>query len=399
MLGLSMAAQISTGLIVTGPAFLIPLLHSERHLSLAKAGLLVTAPNIGMMLTLIAWGAVVDRVGERLVLAVGLTLTALAAVGAALASSYVGIGACLLLGGMAAASSNAASGRVVIGWFPPERRGLAMGIRQMAQPIGVALGALTIPVLADDRGLHAALALPAICSAIAAVVVGLFVLDPPRPSRRALAGSSLPNPYRTNSLLWRIHAVSVLLVIPQVTVWTYALVWLQSDRGWSPAAAGLLVTVTQLLGALGRVVAGVWSDRAGSRMRPLRSIAITAAAVMLALGVTDWLGSPLSVVFLIVASVVSVADNGLAFTSVAEISGPFWSGRALGAQNTAQFIAASAVPPVVGAIIGAFGYPLAFAAMAICGVAAAPLVPIVDTAEAMAMGVAASHPIPSAAPV
>jgi MFS family permease len=64
MLGLSMVAQISTGLIVTGPAFLIPLLHSERHLSLAKAGLLVTAPNIGMMLTLIAWGAVVDRVGE-----------------------------------------------------------------------------------------------------------------------------------------------------------------------------------------------------------------------------------------------------------------------------------------------------------------------------------------------
>ena len=232
----------------------------------------------------------------------------------------------------------------------------------------------------------------------AAIVVGLFVLDPPRPSRkRALDVGALPNPYRTSSLLFRIHAVSVLLVIPQVTVWTYALVWLQSDRGWSPAAAGLLVTATQLLGALGRAVAGVWSDRSGSRMRPLKSIAITGAVVMLALGFTDWIDSPLSVFFLIVASVITVADNGLAFTSVAEISGPFWSGRALGAQNTAQFIAASAVPPVVGAIIGAFGYPLAFAAMAVCGMAAAPLAPIVDTAEAMAMGVAASQPIPSPA--
>jgi len=394
-----MTAQISTGMLINGPAFLIPVLHSERHLTLARAGLLVTAPNVGMMLTLIAWGAVVDRVGERWVLAIGLGLTAMAALGAALASSYLWIGTLLLLGGMAAASANAASGRVVIGWFPPERRGLAMGIRQMAQPLGVALAALTIPVLASNRGTHVALLLPAICTASASIACGLFVVDPPRPSRKhAMAGGQLPNPYRQSALLWRIHAVSVLLVIPQFTVWTYALVWLTTDRGWTPTAAGLLVTATQLLGAVGRVGSGVWSDRTGSRMRPLRQIAIAAAVVMLALGFTDWIDSPISVAFLVLASVISVADNGLAFTSVAEISGPFWSGRALGAQNTAQFIAASAVPPVVGAIIGTFGFPLAFAAMAICGVVATPLVPMVDTSEAMAMGVAASEPVPTFSP-
>lgn len=384
-----MAAQISTGMIVNGPAFLIPVLHNERHLSLARAGLLVTAPNVGMMLTLIAWGAVVDRVGERWVLMTGLFLTALAALGASLSSSYVSIGAFLLLGGMAAGSSNAASGRVVIGWFPPERRGLAMGIRQMAQPLGVALAAMTIPVLAANRGLHAALLLPVFLAGATSAACGVLLIDPPRPSRKHLLNSArIVNPYRASSLLWRIHAVSVLLVIPQITVWTYALVWLTSDRGWSPAAAGLLVTATQLLGAFGRVAAGAWSDRVGSRMRPLRSIAIAAAIVMAGLGITDWLGSSLSVLFLVAASVISVADNGLAFTSVAEISGPFWSGRALGSQNTAQFVAASAVPPVVGGLIGAFGYPFAFAVTAICGVLAAPLVPLVDTAEATAMGAA-----------
>lgn len=394
MLGLSMAAQISTGMIVTGPAFLIPELHAERHLSLARAGLLVTMPNIGMMLTLIAWGALVDRVGERWVLAVGLALTALASFGAATASSYLAIGALLGLGGMAAASSNAASGRVVIGWFPPAKRGLAMGIRQMAQPLGVALAALTIPPLAERHGLHGALLLPAVCAAVASVFVGRFVIDPPRPTRSRTSGSRVANPYRTNSVLWRIHAVSVLLVIPQVTVWTYSLVWLTSDRGWSATSAGLMVTVTQVFGAFGRVGAGMWSDRVGSRLRPVRIIAVAAALIMLALGVTDWLGSPLAIACLIGASIVTVADNGLAFTSVAEISGPFWSGRALGMQNTAQFIAGSAVPPVLGALIGAFGFPFAFAAMAVCGFAAAPLVPIVDTAEAMAMG----SPVLQAAP-
>ena len=396
MLALSMLAQISAGMIINGPAFLIPLLHSERHLTLARAGLLVTAPNVGMMLTLIAWGAVVDRVGERWVLTTGLAMTALASLGAALSTSYVAIGAFLVLAGMSSASANAASGRVVIGWFPPERRGFAMGIRQMAQPLGVALAALTIPSLASNAGLRGALLLPAGGAAVASIAVGLFVIDPPRPSRRhALDLGQLPNPYRATSVLWRIHAVSVLLVIPQFTVWTYSLVWLTAHRGWSPAAAGLLVTGAQILGALGRVAAGVWSDRVGSRMRPIRSIAIAAAVVMLGLGFTDWLGWSGSVLFLIAASAITVADNGLAFTSVAEISGPFWSGRALGAQNTAQFIAASAVPPVVGAIIGAFGYPFAFAAMALCGIVAAPLVPIVDTTEAMAMGLAAAHPAAS----
>jgi MFS family permease len=60
---------------------------------------------------------------------------------------------------------------------------------------------------------------------------------------------------------------------------------------------------------------------------------------------------------------------------VAEAAGPAWAGRALGAQNTGQFLAASAVGPVVGALIGLLGYPLAFVAVAVCPAVAVPLVP------------------------
>jgi MFS family permease len=77
----------------------------------------------------------------------------------------------------------------------------------------------------------------------------------------------------------------------------------------------------------------------------------------------------------VIATTISVADNGLAFTSVAEVAGPFWSGRALGAQNTGQFIAASAVGPAIGALIGVAGYPLAFAVSAASAAIAVPFVP------------------------
>jgi hypothetical protein len=48
------------------------------------------------------------------------------------------------------------------------------------------------------------------------------------------------------------------------------------------------------------------------------------------LALTDQLDSPVSIVVMVIASVITVSDNGLAFTAIAEIAGPFWSGRALG---------------------------------------------------------------------
>ncbi len=381
MLAVSMAAQAASAVFGQGAAFLIPVLHERRHLSLAAAGVLVAMPTVGLMLSLIAWGAVVDRVGERRVLVAGLLGTAAAASGAAAFGAapshpYVLIGIFLLLGGMAAGSTNAASGRVVVGWFPVHQRGFAMGIRQMAQPLGVGLAALTIPQLAASHGLGGALALPAVIAGVMALACAVLIKDPPRVSRAESPPEALANPYRTSSLLWRIHGVSVLLVVPQFVVWTYGLVWLISDRGWSAGAAGVLITVAQVLGAAGRMAAGAWSDRVRSRMRPLRVVAVAAAAAMLALALSDWLDSSLSVALLVLATVISVADNGLAFTSVAEAGGPFWGGRAMGAQNTAQFLAASAVPPAVGALIGAVGYPAAFALTAILPAIAVPIVPV-----------------------
>jgi MFS family permease len=104
-------------------------------------------------------------------------------------------------------------------------------------------------------------------------------------------------------------------------------------------------------------------------------IAAAAAAAMLALALTDAAGSRWSVVAMLVASVVTVSDNGLAFTAIAERAGPFWSGRALGAQNTSQLLTAGLTPPIFGALIGAAGFPVAFAVCALFPVLSIPLVP------------------------
>lgn len=367
----SFLAQAASAVTAHGPAFLIPALHHRQHMSLGEAGVIAAAPTVGVMCTLILWGLFVDRYGERLALILGLTGTAVFAGIAASSERDWLIGLGLFFAGAAAASTNVASGRVVVGWFPPHRRGLAMGIRQMAQPVGVGVAAITIAVVAEKHGIAAALWFPAAAAALALLLVAAVVIDPPR---KAAPADGVTNPYRADRFLVRIHGVSVLLVVPQFLTWTFALVWLTDHRGWSAGTAGALVAVTQVLGALGRIGVGQLSDVVGSRTRPLRWVAIAAAVTMALLGLTDhW---SIAVVFMVVATVVTVADNGLAFTSVAERAGAYWSGRALGIQNTAQFLTASLVPPLAGLAIAHSSYALVFGLAALFPVVAAPLVPV-----------------------
>ncbi|MEV4646680.1 MFS transporter [Saccharopolyspora sp. NPDC049357] len=374
MLAISMFAQLAATVFTNAPPALIPNLHFERGLSLSQTGLIAAAPLAGTMCTLIIWGAIVDRIGERVSLLIGLSMLAISAGAAALADSLVLLAVLLFLGGAAGASTNSASGRVVSGWFPPQRRGMAMGIRQTAQPLGVGLTAVLVPNLVEARGLAVTMLTVAAVCALAAVLVAAMIVDPPRPSmaesRRTGHGA---NPYRGDRTLLRIHGVSIALTVPQQTVWTYMLVWLIATQHWSTAAASALVGTTQLLSALSRVGAGIWSDRIGSRVRPIRYFAFGSAIAMGGLAVFS--GTPLALTFMIVASIIAVAHNGLAFTAVAEIASPHWSGRAMGAQNTGQFLTATAVPPVMGALIAVAGYPIAFAVAGCFALLAVPVVP------------------------
>ncbi len=375
MLGVSMIGQVAGTIFVNGAPFLIGFLRDDRGLSLREAGLIVAAPFAGIMVSLVIWGLIVDRIGERASMTIGLVIVTVGAIGASFSESLTSLALWFLIGGIGAGSTNSASGRVVVGWFPAHRRGTAMGIRQTALPLGVGVAALLVPNVVEADGLRTTLLIVAGIAALAALLSATLIVDPPRPTRAEAADrGQLDNPYRRDHRLSRIHLASALLVVPQFTVWTYMLVWLTDDKGWSTLAASALVAATQVLGAAGRIGAGWWSDRVGSRLGPMRIVAIAAAATMLSLGLLS--GTPLGVALIVIATAVTVADNGLAFTSVAEIGGPYWSGRAMGLQNTGQYVVSAIVPATVGALVESRGYGFAFAAVALFPLIAIPLVPV-----------------------
>ncbi|GAB2752489.1 MFS transporter [Amycolatopsis magusensis] len=376
ILGLGLLAQAASCAFLYGIPFLVPVLREAEGLSLAAAGAVVAAPSIGLLLTLIVWGAAADRYGERLIMALGLGVSGLLVSYAALASvSLPVLFAVFLLAGAATASVNAASGRVVMGWFSASERGTAMGLRQTAQPIGVGIAALALPPLAQAHGWQAALLFPGLLAIAVAVLVAALVTDPPRPEPARSTGVKPPSPYREPTL-WRLHGASALLVVPQFAVSAFAPVYLVAVRGWSPLAAGWFLAAVQVLGALARIGSGYWSDRVGSRLRPMRRLAVASAGVMLLVAAGDATVPWLAVIALVLAAVISVSDNGLGFTASAELAGHAWAGRAMGAQNTGQNIAAAATPPLLGLVIGDTRYALAFCVAAVFPLLAIWLTPV-----------------------
>jgi MFS family permease len=375
ILAVGTLAQASTCSFLYGIPMLIPALRSDDHLSLVGASVIVSAPMVGLLLTLIAWGAAADRYGERIVISSGVGTTALLLVAAAGTHGPVALALLLVLAGAVGASVNAASGRLVMGWFPVSERGRAMGMRQTAQPVGVAIAALALPPLARAHGPHLALLFPAALCAVAAAAVVAFAVDPVR----AVRGPDSPraaSPYRGSWHLGRIHLASSLLVPPQFAIATFALVYLVGERNWDVAAAGRLVFGFLIAGAAGRIASGMWSDRVGSRLTPIRQLAAMSAGLMVLLAV----GASLHAVWVIagfaLAAVITVADNGLAYTAVAEFAGMEWSGRALGVQNTLQNVASIATAPILAGIIGDTRYALGFATVAIFPLLAIPLTPV-----------------------
>ena len=72
VLAVGMIAQGSFAALLLGLAAIAEQIRDEFGLSIAAVGAILAAPTFGSIATVLAWGALADRIGERAVIAVGL---------------------------------------------------------------------------------------------------------------------------------------------------------------------------------------------------------------------------------------------------------------------------------------------------------------------------------------
>jgi MFS family permease len=138
-----------------------------------------------------------------------------------------------------------------------------------------------------------------------------------------------------------------------------------------------------VFGIAARIGAGSWSDRVQSRVGPLRTLGafIAVGTALVALLVDAPLAALVPV--LVVAGVLSLSWNGLAFTAAAETAGLARSGAALGFQQTVLGIIVSVATPAFAALVAATSWRVAFlagAALSAVGVLALRQLPAATAA-------------------
>ncbi|MGW4207837.1 MFS transporter [Lentzea sp. NPDC004789] len=354
-------AQGVNAAVFLGLPAISPQLQQHFSLTLPQVGLLLGAVNLGTMVALVPWGVFADRRGERLAMTIGGVGSAACLLAVALGNAWLA-GVALLGAGLFGASVNAASGRAVMSWFRAGKRGLAMGVRQTATPLGAALTAAFLPGVAITHGVPAAFVALASVTAFVAVAVALLVREPPGATR---AGSDRGQILKDPKLL-RLSVASGLLVVPQFTA-TALLVPLLSTHGMTVTAAAVVFGVAQALGGAGRLVVGVWSDRVRSRVGPLKIVAVATAVGFALVAVFDQAPVPALVAVLVPTTALAVCWNGLAVTEAGELAPDGRSATAIAMQNSANYLSAAVTPAVASWVAVHVAWP---AAMVLAGTAA-----------------------------
>ncbi len=359
-LGNLVVAALHFGLAAAGPA-----VRSSLSLDTGMLGVVLATPAIGLMLGTYGWGLLADATSERRVLTgafVGFAVANLAAAHAARGDATIGFGFAMLASGLFGSAAHSAGGRAISAAFPAERHGLVLSIRHVAIPIGAALGGMLVPLLVRRDGLAPTMTWFAATGVVAAIVLTIAIPSSRGAGRVVAGGARGVSPTRLVTM-WLLAIGAGSLAFVQLGIGSFLTVQLVDRAGLQLAVAAVVFAIAQLAGGAGRVILGVWSDRAGDRVRVLQHVSASAFVLVvaaLAIGQARW-----SVAIQAIALVVVTSCNGVVVAVAASLAPPGRTGATLGMQTTANAAACAVAPILLGGVIQRVGWHAYDAALAV----------------------------------
>jgi MFS family permease len=223
--------------------------------------------------------------------------------------------------------------KVPANWFAPRERATAVGLITLASMLGIAVGMILSPVLADAMSIAS---LQLVYGGIAAASAVAFLAlarerpatppCPPEMEERALMLDGLRHALRVRPFLVMLGvAFIVMSAFNGVTTWVEEII---HPRGFSTNDAGLMGALMLLAGIIGAVVLSALSDRRGKRVRFM--VVALVAAVPGILGVTFVSSAVLLYAFAALLGFFLVAVLPLGMQYAAEITTPTPEGTSNG---------------------------------------------------------------------
>jgi len=343
----------------------------ELELTAFQVSAVVAVPVIVGSLGRIPIGALTDRFGARVMFPAVSVITILPTLFVGFVANSFPL---LVLGGFflgVGGTAFAVGVPFVNAWYPPARRGLALGIFGMGTA-GTAVAAFTTVSIADRWGRPAPFVLVSVVLALYAVVARVALRDSPeRPP--ASAGSIVQRTWQTLKIpvTLQLSLIYAMGFGGFVAFSVYLPTYLINDFGLSRTDASLRTAGFILLAVVARPIGGWLSDR----FHPVPVLAwcfvvAGAMAVLAALRLELLPGG--TVAFLAMAATLGAA-SGACFALVARVAPPGTVGSVTGIVGAAGGLGGFFPPLVMGAVYGATGaYTIGFLLLALSalGVAA-----------------------------
>ena len=344
-----------------------PRLRDSLNLTSFQQALIVAVPVVVGSLGRIPVGALTDRYGGRIMFPV-VSLTTIVPVLFLGLAGHSSLGA-LLVGGFflgIAGTAFAVGVPFVNAWFPPERRGLAVGVFGAGMG-GTAISALTTVKLVNAHGMATPFVITAIALGAYAVIAALLLRDAPgRTMPTESLGKRLASTVRL-PVTWRASVLYAVGFGGYVAFSVYLPTYLKNAYALTQSDASNKMAGFVLLAVVMRPVGGWLSDR----VQPAHVLAGAFTVVAITAFIqssTPGLSPAGTIAFLAMAAALGAA-SGAVFALVAQQAPANKVGSVTGVVGAAGGLGGFIPPLVMGSVYGHLGsYAAGLLALAVVAV-------------------------------
>ena len=288
-----------------------PFISETFSLSPAQKGLMLSVPIIAGALMRFPLGILSQYIGRKNATLVEMALISVAMLfGFFFVHSFNDLLAMGVLLGIAGASFGVALS-LGSGWFPPQHKGLAMGLVG-AGNVGTAVSVLVAPPLAQWLGWQAVYGVAAVAILVPMLVMVLLAKEPPDVDRHASLREHMACLFEKDG--WVFSLIYGVTFGGFIGLITFLPSYYHDQFGVSKVQAGQLTMLAAFMGAAVRVLGGAISDRWGG-VNTLTWVLMAVAVTLTGAGFSS--GSlALTTVLLIACFAALGAGNGALFQLV-----------------------------------------------------------------------------------